>query len=292
MRKFYIVPMLLKPWFLEIKLWNLKYDGESTRSLSQPSGIGMCRESQGELQQPERDTLAEVLQQLQARPEGVTVEAFSVEPLPTAGQRKPAAVPFHIVQHIQDVRNLILDYAMGAAILGLLPIPGFLMFEVQLVAAGVLVFKMILDIGAKWGYPKGQDVLAIAGNIFGCLGAFSMALMAWVAVFCVGLFVPFVGSMALASSLFTLTWTMGQVTSQFYASGRQIDAAARKPALQDGKKEGDAAYKANLAVLAQLSQKIATKQKAVESQLKELAEDLKADKITQQEYQAEIQEML
>jgi len=118
----------------------------------------------------------------------------------------------------REVRALVLDYALGVSILGLIPIPGLLTLKL-LIAAG-LILKMSRDVRAKWGFLKGQDMLAIAGNLFGGLGAFAMAFMAWVTMFCIGLFVPYVGSFALAASLFTLTWGLGQATSQFYASGR------------------------------------------------------------------------
>ncbi|MBV8884756.1 MAG: hypothetical protein JO235_12280 [Chroococcidiopsidaceae cyanobacterium CP_BM_RX_35] len=119
----------------------------------------------------------------------------------------------------REVRALILDYALGVSILGLIPIRGTLTLKL-LIAAGLLL-KMMRAVGAKWSFPKGQDVLAIFGNLFGGFGAFAMAFMAWLTMFSVGLFVPYVGSLAVAASLFTLTWGLGQATSQFYASGRR-----------------------------------------------------------------------
>lgn len=126
--------------------------------------------------------------------------------------------PLLIKRH-RKIRNLVLDYAMGAAIIGLNPFRGIL--TLVLVVVGVLIFKMIWDIGSKWGYTKGQDFLAITGNIFGFLGAFALALMAWVTMFCLGLYVPLFSGFAISAAFFTLTWTLGQVTNQFYASGCQ-----------------------------------------------------------------------
>ncbi len=94
-------------------------------------------------------------------------------------------------QRERQIRNLILDYAMGVSILGLIPIPGILM--IKLLIAAVLILKMIRDIGSAWQFVKGQDLFAIAGNVFGGLGAFAMAFMAWLTLFCIGLFVPYVG---------------------------------------------------------------------------------------------------
>lgn len=123
-----------------------------------------------------------------------------------------------IVRH-REVRDLILDYAIAAALIGLIPLP--VPLTIKLLITNILELKMMRDVGSKYGYPKGQDLLAIAGNIFGGIGAYAIALMAWVTVFCIGLFFPVIGSFAISASLFTLTWALGQVTLQFYASGRQ-----------------------------------------------------------------------
>jgi len=121
-------------------------------------------------------------------------------------------------RRVRQGRNLALDYALGAAIIGLNPFPGTL--TITLLISSVLVLKMMRDIGAHWGFARGQDPLAIAGNLFGGLGAFAIALMAWVTVFCIGILAPLVRAFALSAALFTLTWAIGQTTNQFYASGR------------------------------------------------------------------------
>jgi uncharacterized protein (DUF697 family) len=128
------------------------------------------------------------------------------------------AIPPFLVQRNQQIRNLILDYALGAALIGLNPIPGTLMMTLLVVA--ILILKMRWDIGSKWRYIKGQDFLAISGQLFGSLGAFALAFMAWVTMFCLSLFVPVLSGFAISAALFTLTWALGQVTNQFYASGR------------------------------------------------------------------------
>jgi uncharacterized protein (DUF697 family) len=131
----------------------------------------------------------------------------------------PIAPKPHLIEINKEIRNLIIDYAIGAAILGLNPLPGTL--TVTLLAASVLLLKMMRDIGARWGYPKGQDLLAIGGNIFGGFGAFWIAFMAWISMYVAGLFVPFVGSFAVPLSLFALTWRLGQATHLYYVSGSQ-----------------------------------------------------------------------
>lgn len=118
----------------------------------------------------------------------------------------------------RKIRHLILDYAIGVSILGLIPIPKIL--TLKLLVALLCILKMRWDIGVRWRFAKGQDFLAIAGHFFGLLGAFALAFMAWLTLFGIGLFVPYLGNLAIAAALFTLTWMLGQTTHQFYASGR------------------------------------------------------------------------
>ncbi|MGV2831382.1 hypothetical protein [Myxosarcina sp. GI1(2024)] len=137
---------------------------------------------------------------------------------------------------VKEIRDLILDYAIGIAILGFNPFPGVNLIT-NTIACG-LIIKMIRDIGAKWGYPQGQDAIAIIGSIFGSFGAFVAALASWTAVSFVGFYLPVIGEFAAATFLFTLTWALGQAANQFYLSGRQLDAAALKQAFLQAQREG------------------------------------------------------
>lgn len=127
-------------------------------------------------------------------------------------------IPNYLRQE-QKIRSLILDYALGISMIGLIPISGFL--TVKLLTAIALILKMGWDIGAKWGFPKGQDFLAYLGYILGWLGALIMAFILWFIVFGMGVFIYYISSLKLAVSLFTLTWMIGQATHQFYAIGRK-----------------------------------------------------------------------
>ncbi|MBW4582388.1 MAG: hypothetical protein KME42_22700 [Tildeniella nuda ZEHNDER 1965/U140] len=127
-------------------------------------------------------------------------------------------IPEAFVRRNRKVRNLVLDYALGAAIVGLNPFPGALWLTALIVI--VLWLKMGRDIGKQWGYPRGQDVLAIAGKLFGVIGAFAIAGMTWLSVFVLGFFLPILRVFAASAALFTLTWSLGQSTHHFFASGR------------------------------------------------------------------------
>ena len=194
-------------------------------------------------------------------------------PKKTADTKAIASKEPNLVDLNKEIRELIIDYAIGAAILGLNPLPGFL--TVTLLATSVLLLKMMRDIGARWDYPKGQDTLAIGVNLFGGLGSFWVAFMAWISMYGAGLFVPFVGRFAIASSLFALTWRVGQATHLYYASGRQMDAAELQQVFQNSQPEGEAVFKANL-------EAIASKQRVIENSIT-LHDDLINGKITQEE---------
>jgi len=118
-------------------------------------------------------------------------------------------------------RDLILDYALGVSILGLIPIKG--LYSAKLLVTAALLLKMMRDIGKLSGFRKGQGPLAIAGNLFGGLGAFAMAFTAWLTFYGLGIFIPYLQGLSLAAALFTLTWGIGQATKQFYASAYERD---------------------------------------------------------------------
>jgi uncharacterized protein (DUF697 family) len=134
----------------------------------------------------------------------------------SAAQPESSGLPLSFVRRERRLRELILDYALGASILGLIPIQR--LFTLRLVIAAGVILKMIWDIGNLWGFRRGQDLLAIMGYGFGSLGAFAMAFGAWLTLFGIGIFVPYVKGLAYAAALFTLTWGLGQATRQFYAS--------------------------------------------------------------------------
>jgi hypothetical protein len=132
---------------------------------------------------------------------------------------------FNYAHRERESRSLVFDYALGVSILGLIPISGII--SLKLLIAILLIVKMNWDISVKWKFVKGQDILAIAGYLFGLIGALAMGFMAWLTVLAIGLFIPYVGSLKIAAALFTLTWTIGQATNQFFATA-QISLITRK----------------------------------------------------------------
>ncbi|WP_204140386.1 hypothetical protein [Halomicronema sp. CCY15110] len=129
-----------------------------------------------------------------------------------------------------DVRRLIFDYSMGAAIVGLVPLTGGGTLEIKLLIVLGLMLKMIWDIRKLWGRPQGQDILAIIGQVFGVMGAAIGGLLAWGTLIGVSAIVPYAGAFAKAAGFATATWIAGQATNQFYTSQKRPDLAALKRA--------------------------------------------------------------
>ena len=137
-----------------------------------------------------------------------------------------------IIEIGQRVRNSILDYALGAAILGLIPVYGRWIPEIRLTLLTLLNLKMTFNIGRFWGYHKGQGNLAIAGCILGIIGSFALAIMAWIVVFAIGLFTPFVDSLARPIGYSVLTWNIGRAMSRYYYSPQTLDIEALQKAIE------------------------------------------------------------
>lgn len=141
------------------------------------------------------------------------------DPMPPSPPPATVGMLRSALQQKRQARDLILDYALGTSILGLIPIPR--LFTLKLVLTLGLVIKMIWDISKLWRFQRGQDLLAIVGVFFGSLGALAMAFMAWLTFFGLGIFVPYLKGLALAAAWFTLPWGIGQAVNQFYASGAE-----------------------------------------------------------------------
>ncbi len=117
----------------------------------------------------------------------------------------------------KQARDLVFDYALGTSLMSLLPIAGY--YTPRLLLVLFLLVKMCRDIGKVWQFPRGQDLLAIAGNIFGAIGAVVTAAVVWVTLLAIGIWVPYFDSFKGFAGLFTLTWMLGQSTNQYYANG-------------------------------------------------------------------------
>lgn len=123
------------------------------------------------------------------------------------------------------VRNLILDYALGAAIVTLLPLPFPLMGVLKLVVLVFLNVKLVRDVGRLWGFPKGIRLFAIIGNVLGFLGAIAIAFLAWGTVVALSAIASLLSVLAPATAVFSYFWSIGQTTNHFYLSSPQLQLA-------------------------------------------------------------------
>jgi uncharacterized protein (DUF697 family) len=179
---------------------------------------------------------AQVLAKLQAT-FGLTPEiaqALAKQPLvapPSGGLMNSALAGMaSLIGREGDVRRLIFDYSMGAAIVGLIPLTGGGSLETKLLVVLGLILKMIWDIRNLWGKPRGQDLFALIGNMFGFMGAVIGGFLAWVTLIALGVVIPYAGAFAKAAGFATATWIAGQSTNQFYTSQKRPDLTALKRA--------------------------------------------------------------
>lgn len=132
-----------------------------------------------------------------------------------------------------EVRRLIFDYCLGTAMVGLVPLRGGGVLEVKFLVVLLLILRMIWDIRRLWGQPRGQDALAMVGNMFGFMAAVIVGFLAWGTVVGLGVVLPYAGAFAQAAGFASATWLAGQSTNQFYTSAKRPDAVALQRAFPD-----------------------------------------------------------
>ncbi len=122
----------------------------------------------------------------------------------------------HPTQVNFKARNLILDYALGAAIVALLPIPGIEWLK-AIALLGLNLF-LVIGIARLWRFQKGGDLLARIGILFGIAGAIGVGLLGWLLLVIGGVMVPMLGSLAPGMAAFCYFWGFGQTVHHFYIS--------------------------------------------------------------------------
>ena len=81
----------------------------------------------------------------------------------------------------RGVQKLIIDYTLGAAIIGL--IPASLSGKMGLFVLGLINLKMVLDIWCCWGKPKEKRIQMIIVILFAFLGGLGYCLSGAVNIF-------------------------------------------------------------------------------------------------------------
>ncbi len=176
----------------------------------------------------------------------------------------------------KEVKEDILKYSIGAGVLGAFPIPG-IAIATDLAAVAIQI-KMVRDVGMYYGFELGNK------DAKGLLGAVGLGTGARIAVNNLAKFVPGWGVAFAITSNFASTWALGKIAVQYFESGCKADFSTLKDAFKKAEKEGKSEYKAHKG-------DIEAKKKENEAALGTLNDDLKAGKITQDEYEKKVAEL-
>ncbi len=115
----------------------------------------------------------------------------------------------------QHAQGLVVDYAIGLAILGMFP---DLLTPVVVIAA-LLLMKMLWDIAQNWNFSLTTNPIAIGGWIMNGLGACAIAILAWTTLIFLGAWMPMIDHYALSAALMSGSWTLGAGANQFFLNG-------------------------------------------------------------------------
>jgi len=135
------------------------------------------------------------------------------------------------------------------------------------------------SIGEVWGYNRSREDLKRA--LLRTLGVTGVRI----AVSNLSKIIIPLGMVVGATTGFASTWAIGKVADQYFASGCNLDSATLKQIFRTAKQEGQAKYK-------EREQEINTKKQQIEGEITTLSQQLKDGLITQEEYQAKLQELV
>jgi uncharacterized protein YjbI with pentapeptide repeats/uncharacterized protein (DUF697 family) len=168
-----------------------------------------------------------------------------------------------------NIRVMSLMHAMSGA----MPIPGFA------IVTHLMIYKdqveLVQKIARIWGYPAEHKFEELDRAIFGTMGATA----ARVALSNVVLLIPVWGSVIGASTAFSMTWAIGELTKRFFASGGQLDEASLAEQFADAKLLGKKAFEES-------QEFIGAKQQELGVVLEELQARLTSGAIGPQDYVA------
>jgi uncharacterized protein YjbI with pentapeptide repeats/uncharacterized protein (DUF697 family) len=166
-----------------------------------------------------------------------------------------------------NIRLMSLMHAFSGA----MPIPGFAL------VTHLMIYKdqveLVQKIARIWGYPPDYDSPALTQTLFGTLGATA----ARVALSNVVLLIPGWGSVISASTAFSMTWAIGELTQQYFATGGDMDTATLEEKFALTKSLGQQRFQESQAA-------IAAHQQAVTALLQDLHTQLRNGTLNPQDY--------
>ena len=181
-------------------------------------------------------------------------------------------------QRKDEVKKRVLRYAVLTAALGAFPIPG-LAIATDLAVVAVQL-KMIRDVGGLWGHvvdrPAAKSILYGVG----------LGTGARLAVNNLAKLLPGWGSVIGATTSFASTYALGAVIEKVFASGQKevADPSALRAQFKKAEEEAKSVYADQKDVIIQ-------SQRANQATLDALTADLKAGKITQDDFDARVTEL-
>ncbi|MDJ0589704.1 MAG: hypothetical protein QNJ72_06860 [Pleurocapsa sp. MO_226.B13] len=130
-----------------------------------------------------------------------------------------------ILEINREVRDLIFNYTLWAAILGAFASNYLYLDRFSLPVLALIDLKMVLDIGTCWGRPEKKRLWAIAILFLLFLFALATALIVRFIFTIIGLFIPFIIVLNGTIGHGSLTFVMGKVANQFYLNSLKADPA-------------------------------------------------------------------
>ena len=186
---------------------------------------------------------------------------------------EPIADP---VRRHAEITEDIRKYAVLSAVLGAFPVPGLaLVFDLAVIGIQV---KLVRDIGQYYGHKI--DAAAAKSLLYG-LG---LGTGTRLAVNNLAKLVPGWGIAIGATTSFVATWGLGKVADEYFRNGAKDDPKVFLAAFKHAQQEGKAQYDAHKG-------EIALKHQIEGARMEGLAQDVKAGRITQEQYQRQVSEL-
>ena len=132
----------------------------------------------------------------------------------------------------RKVRASTLDYALGSAILGVIPVYGRWIPLLRVTLLIVLIVKMVGNISHFWGDRRGQGIGEILSCILGVVASIALASIAWLGILLLSLWIPFIDILARAIAYGILTFNIGRTMSHYYYNPHVLDLKSLRKALK------------------------------------------------------------
>lgn len=133
------------------------------------------------------------------------------------------------------VRNLILEYTLVAAILGLFRFNNDVGDVLNFLSLLLLNLVMVIHIGRYWRTFKGRKAITIANLCLSFLSSFVIAVLVRGIFSVLSLFIPLFIVLNASVGHALLTWLFGRATNQLYLSAKKIDRQTLEEILNNHK---------------------------------------------------------